>query len=166
MIELLVMRHAKSDWDTGVASDFDRPLSPRGDRAASKMARWLDDNDLRPDRVLSSAAERARSTAQYVVNHFGIRPREFEVRDDLYLAGAWDWIEALRLQSVNRLMICGHNPGCDDLVEYLSADEVPLNADGKLMTTASIAHFSFPCAWSDVAPASGALLGLARPREL
>ena len=27
---LLLLRHAKSDWNAGAASDFERPLSKRG----------------------------------------------------------------------------------------------------------------------------------------
>ena len=166
MVELLVMRHAKSDWDPAVASDFDRPLARRGDRDAARMATWLDDEDLCPDHVASSSAVRARATAQYVVNHLGIRPRDFEVRDDLYLASAWDWMEFLNLQPASRVMICGHNPGCDDLVEYLCAEDPPTTSSGKLMTTAAIAHFSFDVGWPDIGPASGTLLQLARPKEI
>ena len=65
MNELLVMRHAKSDWDVG-GSDFDRPLNGRGERAAQAMAAWIIEEDLAPDRILTSPANRARTTAAVV----------------------------------------------------------------------------------------------------
>ena len=34
---LTLLRHAKSTWDDPVARDFDRPLNPRGRRAAHKV---------------------------------------------------------------------------------------------------------------------------------
>ncbi|NNE94870.1 MAG: histidine phosphatase family protein, partial [Acidimicrobiales bacterium] len=92
MIELLILRHAKSDWSTA-QRDFDRPLAPRGQRAAPKMAQWLDDNDLPPDRILSSSAVRARQTADFVIEHFGLTENEVTFSDELYLAGSDTWLD-------------------------------------------------------------------------
>ena len=60
--ELLILRHGKSDWGTGV-EDFHRPLKNRGKRAAQRMGVWLWQQELRPDLVISSPAERAINTA-------------------------------------------------------------------------------------------------------
>ncbi len=64
MKTLILMRHGKSDWAEGGQPDFDRPLAPRGIRAAKQAGRLLDKVGLRPDRVLTSADERARRTAE------------------------------------------------------------------------------------------------------
>ena len=50
--ELLILRHGKSDWDTG-DTDFRRPLKNRGKRAAQRMGVWLWQQELRPDLVIS-----------------------------------------------------------------------------------------------------------------
>ncbi|NOX29840.1 MAG: histidine phosphatase family protein [Actinobacteria bacterium] len=166
MVELLIMRHAKSDWGSPSLADFDRPLSRRGERAADTMTVWLDSHDLEPDRVVSSAALRARTTAECVVTHFAIDAASFEIREDLYLGSATTWFDAVREQTEPRVLICGHNPGFDDLVKYLSADSATRTADGKLMTTAAIAHFSFDCTWPDIVPDESSLVSLTRPAEL
>jgi len=166
MVELLVMRHAKSDWNSGAGRDYDRPLAERGHRAAQRMAQWLEDEDLQPDRVLSSSAVRARTTAAYVIDHLEIADADVEFREDLYHADVDDWLSALRLESDERILICGHNPGLDWLVEFLSNSPVPETADGKLMTTAAIAHLSFDGGWSSVSESSGQLHALVRPREI
>ncbi|RZV41090.1 MAG: histidine phosphatase family protein [Acidimicrobiales bacterium] len=166
MVELLVMRHAKSDWNSGASRDFDRPLADRGHRAAERMAQWLEDQDLQPDRVVSSSAVRARATAAYIVEHLEIADTDVEFRDDLYHADVEDWLAVLREQSAERILICGHNPGLDWLVEFLADSSPPETADGKLMTTAAIAHLSFDGGWQSVSESAGQLQSLVRPREL
>lgn len=166
MGELVVMRHAKSDWDSGAASDFDRPLSRRGHNDAPRMAQWLDDNDLKPDRVLSSAAVRARRTAGYVIEYFDMADADTEFSDELYLADADTWLDALADQSADRILICGHNPGLDWLVDTLSRVPPTPTADGKLMTTAAIAHLVFDTSWAKLGPGSADLQHLVRPRDL
>ena len=64
MKELLVMRHAKSSWDTLYSTDFERPLNKRGQVAAPRMGDYLVAQDLLPDLIVSSPAERAKQTAK------------------------------------------------------------------------------------------------------
>lgn len=129
------------------------------------MAAWLEDEDLEPDLIVTSAANRARTTAQYVADHFRIGAECMTVQDHLYGAGASTWIDLLRPQSAPRILICGHNPGLDDLVDRLSRERPELTANGKLMTTAAIAHLEFS-EWAAVDVGTGRLRALVRPREL
>ena len=163
--ELLIMRHAKSAWDTG-ASDFWRPLNGRGRRAADRMAEWLVANGLEPDRVVSSAALRARSTAEAVILECGVSVGETEFDEGLYLASASSWMHKIAMQTCTRLLICGHNPGLDDLVDHLSAKPPRLTTSGKLMTTAAIAYLRFDSPIAEVTAGAGELVTLVRPREL
>jgi phosphohistidine phosphatase len=163
--EVLIMRHGKSDWDTG-DPDHERPLSERGRRDAARMADWMADHDLEPDRIVTSSAKRAAATAQFVVDRFSIGPDRVDVRDELYLANAWTWLAALEDCPQGVILLCGHNPGLDDLVEYLCGDPLRFTADGKLMTTAAVAHLAFNEEWSGIGRGSGHLLHLVRPREL
>ncbi len=163
MIELLVMRHAKSDWSAGEA-DFDRPLNERGTQAAAKMAAWLADEGLQPDCIVSSSAARTRATALAVAKACDVDLTMVEFDADLYLADAFTWMQKLTKQVEGRVLICGHNPGLDYLVDGLSSAPAPLSVSGKLMTTAAIAHFRFDVQWSDIAAGTGQLVQLVRPR--
>lgn len=162
-VELLVMRHAKSSWAT-YASDFDRPLNDRGSAAAALMADWLVDQALRPDLIIASSALRARTTIEPVVEAFGLRDRDVTLMRTLYHAGVDEWLDVLRSQTERRVLICGHNPGLDDLVIELLGYMPPLTASGKLMTTAAVAHLSVG-AWRALAPSGATLLNLERPRS-
>ena len=164
MPELLVMRHAKSDWETGVG-DFDRPLSKRGHKNAPQMAQWLAETGREPDAIFTSSANRARTTAEYVATHFGLDAGDIVETDELYLADAETWMDALVEQSTDRLLICGHNPGLDFLVDYLSQEAATVTLDGKLMTTAAIAVFTMDD-WPSLTPATCHFEELMRPREL
>jgi phosphohistidine phosphatase len=165
MVELLVMRHAKSDWSLGLP-DFQRPLNGRGVAAADQMADWLVEASLRPDQIISSSAERARATALAVVYGCGVDRAQVEFEDRLYGADASTWITRLRSERAQRILICGHNPGLDDLVDYLAAVPPSLSSSGKLMTTAAVAHFRFDDGWDSLTGGGGDLVSLVRPREL
>lgn len=164
MPELFVMRHAKSDWGMNLP-DFARPLSTRGHEDAPRMAEWLADEGHAPGAVLTSSAKRAQTTAQYVVDHFALADHVVEPRDEFYLAGPNTWLAALEAQAADSLLICGHNPGLDDLVEYLAGGTPELTNDGKLMTTAAIAVFTLHD-WPTLSPSTAQLTQLMRPREL
>ena len=63
------------------------------------------------------------------------------------------------------LMLVGHNPSLDSLVEYLS-DCRPNYRDGKLMTTAAVAVFDFSATGITTKKQSGRLELLIRPKDL
>jgi phosphohistidine phosphatase len=64
MLQLVLMRHAKSDWDVAYVSDHDRPLAERGVRSAVIMGRLLTSSDQVPDLIVTSSAVRATRTAE------------------------------------------------------------------------------------------------------
>lgn len=161
MVELLVMRHAKSAWDTG-AYDFDRPLNERGVATAQSVAQWICDEDLCPDLVISSSAARTRATVGPIVEACGLDDFDVIFRRSLYLADVDDWMNVLWNQTVERLLICGHNPGIDELVIELVGSMPPLTAKGKLMTTAAVAVLDIDGPWDRLAPASATLRTLRR----
>ena len=59
---LILMRHAKSDWDDPLLSDHDRPLNKRGRKSATALGHWLKSENQLPDQILCSSAERTVET--------------------------------------------------------------------------------------------------------
>ena len=70
--QLILLRHAKSSWDSGAKRDFDRPLNKRGLRNAPRMGRWLKEKGLVPDHIVSSPAKRAEFTVNAVIGELGL----------------------------------------------------------------------------------------------
>jgi phosphohistidine phosphatase len=168
MPTLYLMRHAKSDWHSAAQADFDRPLNQRGARDAVRMGHWLAAQDLRPQVMLASPAQRARQTILAVADTLGINENEVVFNKDLYLADRANLLNNLRSipDSIDSVLLVAHNPGLDDLVEWLAHEPPPLTDTGKLMTTAAIAMFDVPADWARLKRSGVILQQLQRPREL
>lgn len=165
--ELLILRHAKSAWDTDAPADFDRPLALRGLRASKRMGRYIADTGLVPDAVVCSTATRAVQTILGVAQaaRFTLRTVRFE--SAIYEADLSTLLEVLGTcdSQAQRTMILGHNPGLEYLLDHL-AGGVPVPGDGKLLPTAALARLDLPGDWRRLARGEGSLLGLTRARDL
>ena len=155
------MRHAKSSWNEESLPDHDRPLNKRGKRDAPRMARLLEEQGLVPDRILSSTALRAQSTAKLVAEHAG-RSEAMELRPELYHADPAAIIAVLQeLEDADALvLVVGHNPGLEKLLEVLTGE-------AEHLPTAAIAWIEAPIAhWRDLGNTPARLIELWRPKEL
>jgi phosphohistidine phosphatase len=162
MKELLVLRHAKSSWKFPDLDDHDRPLNKRGKRDAPRMGQLIRREGIVPERILTSTAKRARTTATLVAEACGYRGEPLAT-PQLYLASPDDYRELLAgLQAgVASAMVVGHNPGLEQLVEALTGA-------AERMPTAALARIWLELNdWTGiVGPCRARLLELWRPKEL
>lgn len=158
MKSLLLMRHAKSDWDASHSSDHERPLNDRGVRSARLMGRLISSLDLVPDHVISSTAVRARTTAA-LASDAGSWQTRIELQGDLYGTGPETVLRVIEaVVDAQRLMLVGHQPTWAMLVNRLTGAVVD-------MKTASVATVEFMIeSWSDVSSTQGILTSLIHPR--
>ena len=166
--ELLLLRHAKSAWDTDARTDFDRPLARRGLKSAPKVGRFLAKEGLRPDYVISSPAERARQTVLLACAELGLDEEDVHWDRRIYHAGVRALVGVLREtpERTSRVLMVGHNPGFEQLLEYLSAEPVPVPDDWKLMPTAAVARLGVDVPWPELGHARARLISLTRARSL
>jgi phosphohistidine phosphatase len=167
MIKLMLMRHAKSDWNSHTA-DIDRPLNSRGRRDAVAMGAYLEQMDLVPDKMIISPARRTRQTAELLLRNLPVDEQQVIVDRDLYLADIETLNEIIELYAADnqRILLLAHNPGMDDMVSYLASKAPPLSANGKLMTTCAVADFAVASIDTLRGPGRAELQGLYRPREI
>ena len=167
MFELMLMRHAKSDWSSHTA-DIDRPLSDRGTRDAIRMGAHLNQLHLVPDRMVVSAAQRTQETASLLLNNLAVDENNIVLDKALYLADMDSLVETITLYAVDnqRLLILAHNPGMDYMVSYLASSAPPLSSSGKLMTTCAVACFSLDSLEAIKKPGQAVLKNLIRPKEI
>jgi phosphohistidine phosphatase len=162
MKTLLVMRHAKSSWKQAGLADWERPLNKRGRRDAPRMGDFLRHQDLVPGLIVSSAARRARQTAEAVAEAAGY-DGEVSYLDRLYGADPAEYVAVLRSLSddVDCVMVIGHNPSLEDLLELLTDQ-------WERLPTAAIAQIALSIhKWSRLtAGRSAQLVQVWRPREL
>lgn len=159
---LLIMRHAKSDWDNTRLSDHARPLNKRGKKDAPHMGKLLKEEELVPELIITSTAERALTTAELTALACDF-DGELVTTRDFYLADPATYLEVLHDvdDKYQRVMIVGHNPGMEELL----AD---LTGQAEHFTTANIAHVKLPISsWSQLnEDTTGKLLHLWRPKEV
>ncbi len=161
MKTLLIMRHAKSSWDDAKMSDFERPLNERGLRTAPLMGEIINQKRLQPELILSSPAERAKQTAQFVRESAQIKS-EIVFNEKIYEASVGRLLEVIGKQpeSVESILLIGHNPGLEGLVKFTTGE---LHA----MPTAALAIVDLQInKWSDITASKGDLRDLIRPKEI
>lgn len=136
MKTLLVVRHGKSSWKDATLSDAQRPLKKRGVRQSQFIGNVLLENELVPQLILSSPAERALQTAEIIAGVSKVS-KPVKLVESFYLAEPEAYIEALSKlpDSIERVMVVGHNPGLEALLQLM---------DGKIETlsTGSLAYLS------------------------
>lgn len=175
MPELLLLRHAKSDWKDRSLDDFDRPLAPRGCRAAPLMGRHLAAQGLAPDLVLCSTARRAEETLDLLLTALASKP-EISYLKTLYLAPPSRLLAVLRRQSPdrNRILLVAHNPGLHHLALDLAGvgpaggGQNPPGAAARMagkFPTAALARFRVS-GWAGLGESQATLLDFVCPRDL
>lgn len=168
MPHLILLRHAKSAWDNPELGDFDRPLAARGKRAAPLIGQWLTKKKWQPDLVLCSSAVRARETLDLVLPALSAPPQVRYLKS-LYLASPSAMIRVLKRQSeeTGSIMLVAHNPGMENLAQYLSDGERSATAGrmAEKFPTAALAHFKLP-SWQNLGEEKAELRHFVRPRDL
>lgn len=160
MKRLMILRHAKSSWDNPDLSDFDRPLNARGRTAAPFMGRLIAERGYLPEMIVSSPAKRASETAALVRENAGISAAaQFDER--IYEASP----QALRQvvsetpDSVNSLMIIGHNPGMEGFVRFLTGELLPIPTAALSIIDLDIEK------WADLTANCGRLIRMIKPKD-
>lgn len=162
MKTLLILRHAKSDWSDSSLSDHDRPLNDRGKHDAPRMGELLRRQNLLPDLILSSTAKRARQTTRLLSEAAGYSG-EIQWLESLYAAPPSAYLKACSglPDSVQTVMVVGHNPGLEELLAGLTGEL-------QSLPTAALAEVELPIeSWQELRnPVRGRLLHLWKPKAL
>jgi phosphohistidine phosphatase len=164
---LLLLRHAKSSWKEPSLADHDRPLAPRGRRAARRIAGHLSEQGIEPGLVLCSSARRARETLARIESALG---SEVDVRidDDLYGASARELMELVRSlpDALKSVMLIGHNPAMAGLALDLAGRGSDLGRLEQKFPTAALATLQFAGSWRELKDGGAELVGFVTPKEL
>ena len=163
-MKLIIVRHAKSSWESDAATDHDRPLAPRGTRAALTIGSWLAAHGHAPASVICSSALRTRQTWEIMQPCFPEAP-DVRFEPALYHAGSAQIANILRRAVDTPVMLIGHNPGIGVFAQEILAAH-PAHADFARYPTAAATVCRFSGSnWQDVRPGSGKLITFTVPRD-
>lgn len=160
MKNLILFRHGKSLWETGV-SDFERDLNFIGIDRTHKSAKELQKKlNFEVDAWFSSPAQRARKTAEIAGEYFSTRP-EITFDEKLYTFSFFDLLKFIKTidNSIGSALFFGHNEAYTEFVNRMSNQYI------DNLPTSGIAVFSFPISdWKEIE--KGELIHLIKPKNL
>ena len=161
--DVCFVRHAKSSWDHPGMSDHDRPLEQRGLHDAPRMARKMHELGLIADFIITSGANRARSTAEYFKKEFNLPGSKFVITEELYEADPETIFKVLRdaPDAAKFVYLFGHNPSFTYVANRLAGvhiDNVP---------TCGIVHAQAMInSWKKFKPEHSGFIGFHYPKQL
>ena len=163
MKEIILIRHAKSDWGNELLKDVDRHLNERGYRDAYILSKWYVEAKTQPGLILSSTGVRALSTALIFARSMEFEMKNFQLEETIYEASLDTLLTVVAKQndSKNSIMLFGHNPSitnlCNKLSDDLFFDDVP---------TCGIISYSFNVEkWNEVKLKKGKLNYFQFPKD-
>ncbi|MEU4541880.1 SixA phosphatase family protein [Nonomuraea dietziae] len=147
MRTLIVLRHAKAAHVPGLA-DKERPLTDRGERDAVRVGEEIKALGLAPELVLCSPARRTTRTAE-----LAFPTVETSYERDIYEAYPEELYELVRRldPDVETLVLCGHNPGVQELALSLVGGELSFRPG-------AFAVVELDSPWVDLWPGEGRLV--------
>ena len=169
MKTLYLLRHAKSSWDDASLPDHDRPLAPRGQRAARKLANHVRRVGIAPALVLCSTARRATETLDAIMPAFEPAP-DVRLEEELYGASTEELVHRVHEvpATVPSVMLIGHNPSIQSatLVLARGSDDALTAPLRDNMPTGALATLELDGDWSAAASGAARIVAFVVPREL
>lgn len=160
MKNLILFRHGKSLWETGV-SDFERDLSFIGVERTHKSAKELQNKlNFEIDSWFSSPAQRARRTAEIAAEYFPSNPNII-LDEKLYTFSFFDLLKFIKNldNSINSALFFGHNEAYTEFVNRMSNQYI------NKLPTSGVAVFSFDISdWKKME--KGELIHLIKPKKI
>ncbi|MDQ6967581.1 MAG: histidine phosphatase family protein [Mariprofundaceae bacterium] len=163
MKTLILIRHAKSNWNDAEKSDYERSLNARGLSDAPIMAKRLQqrltEKEQSIDAILSSSAQRADQTTRLLLTELNVSDQQIDWRRDLYLASPMTILKMIRMvtDDVQTLAVVAHNPGITELAEQFTGEflgnvptcgiitiALPINHWCDAGNWADLIHFDYP----------------------
>ncbi len=171
MKTIYLARHAKSSWNSDAATDFDRPLSSRGEADAKRIGEEMLNQGWLPQKVIASPALRAKQTCKILCSEIDYPIESIEWNSEIYSAYTVTLLHILTNldESTESVMLLGHNPAMEDLLVHIcgfAETHQYKQANGKLFTTANVVKINANVTWKNLMMHHAELTFMLRPKEL
>lgn len=113
-MDLILWRHAEAQEAAYGSDDMARALTPRGDKQAARMARWLDRQLPDSTRIFVSPARRAQQTAAALGRKYKLTP---ELSPDASVAQLLELVQWPDGKGV--VLVVGHQPTLGQTIAQL-----------------------------------------------
>jgi phosphohistidine phosphatase len=118
---IILARHGDASW---ALSDYDRPLSEKGQSDIRNAALFLLEKNLQPDLIVYSPSRRTRDSFELVRRACSrTKPMKAIEYEPLYQCTVEHILDACCLgEDIPNLMVLAHNPGLADFLDYVIED--------------------------------------------
>lgn len=161
--KLFLGRHAESAEAVAGIKDIERDLTAKGYRDAPRVGKYLFEQNLLPDAVISSTAQRAKATAELMAEQLKYELHKIDFSEDLYNASVRTLLRIINeaQNTWSNLILVAHNPAISYLAEYLSRENIGSIVPGGMV----ILSFEID-SWEEVSEANGTLDLYVQPDQI
>ncbi len=169
MLNLSLIRHAKSDWNHGIDDDMSRPISLKGINRTNKICVLIKEKKMIFDEVFCSPSKRTKETLDIIVKNLPCQP-SVHYLENLYHTSSFDIFETVMLEAKKkRVLIVSHQPLLSNSIENFFSDSQNkhyLNAITSYPTSA-LFNVSFECEeWYQISKCNSVFNFFIKPSEL
>lgn len=156
MLELHLLRHAKTNQAFITGRDYDRELLPKGHKQTKQLGEYFKSNGGFKGTVLVSSAMRTVQTFENIKE--SLKAESITSSDLWYLSDYKTILSSIWEQNNSQpILFIGHNFGISDLMNYLTDDPDELRTCGYVKI-----QFPFDL-WSEISKSTGIIVDRFRP---
>lgn len=161
--KLFLGRHAESAEAVAGIKDIERDLTAKGYRDAPRVGRYLFEQNLLPDAMLASSAQRAQATAELMAEQLKFELNKITFSEDLYNASVRTLLSQINgaQNTWGNLYIIAHNPAISYLSEYLTRENIGSIVPGGMV----ILSFDID-GWEEVSEGNARLMSYLQPDQI
>jgi len=123
-LDLILVRHALTENAKSPQGDFERRLLPEGRKQCELLGEYFREKNFRIETIMSSPAERTRTTANLIANQLALPPGALTYHDSIYTSGMQQVVALIRTQhnQEKTIMLVGHNPTISMVANFFATD--------------------------------------------
>ncbi|MBC33835.1 MAG: hypothetical protein CMN01_04335 [Rickettsiales bacterium] len=171
MLNLSLIRHAKSDWSNFDGDDMSRPISMKGKKKTEKILKFLEKKEKQIvfKEIFCSPSRRTKETLKLLLEKVSNDPKIYYL-EDLYHSSAINIFDTVMLHAkLNRVLVVSHEPLISSSIENFfsgSNNKYYLNAIEEY-TTSAFFNVSFKCKeWFEINKAVSKINFYKKPKDL
>ncbi len=163
---LYLIRHATAEdgGNSPMFKDFDRELTSIGIIESARMGKFMSEKGIKFDKIISSTAARAYSTAKILAEQLQIEADSIIQDENMFEGGARAYLAATNGldESLNSVAIIGHNPDVTFYGEYICRFDI-----GEQMEKCGYMKIEFEnIKWAEISSKSGKFIEYNSPSTI
>ena len=171
MLNLSLIRHAKSDWSNFDGDDMSRPISTKGKIKTKKILKFLENREknILFEEIFCSPSRRTKETLNLFLDKISNNPKIYYL-EDLYHKSGKDIFDTVMLHGTkNKVLVVSHEPLLSISIENFfngSKNKYYLNAIEEY-TTSAFFNVSFKCKeWFEIEKSISKINFFIKPKDL